>query len=93
MTPVINRHAFVRELTRVVSYGERYAMPSSLLYIDLNGLKQINDTYGHPAGDAALMKLATILTEQVRGSDIVGRLVGDEFGILLVHAEEAVATE
>ena len=93
LTPVINRRAFVRELTRVVSYGERYATPSSLLYIDLNGLKQINDTYGHPAGDAALMKLATILTEQVRGSDIVGRLGGDEFGILLVHAEEAVATE
>ena len=55
LTPVINRRAFVRELTRVVSYGERYATPSSLLYIDLNGLKQINDTYGHPAGDAALM--------------------------------------
>ncbi len=93
LTPVINRRAFVRELTRVVSYGERYATPSSLLYIDLNGLKQINDTYGHPAGDAALMKLATILTEQVRGSDIVGRLGGDEFGILLVHVEEAVAAE
>jgi len=93
LTPVINRRAFVRELTRVVSYGERYATPSSLLYIDLNGLKQINDTYGHPAGDAALMKLATILTEQVRGSNIVGRLGGDEFGVLLVHAEGAVATE
>lgn len=93
LTPVINRRAFVRELTRVVSYGERYSTPSSLLYIDLNGLKQINDTYGHAAGDAALMKLAAILTEQVRGSDVVGRLGGDEFGILLVHAEEAVATE
>lgn len=93
LTPVINRRAFVRELSRVVSYGERYGTPSSLLYIDLNGLKQINDTYGHPAGDAALMKLATILTEQVRGSDVVGRLGGDEFGVLLVHAEEAVAME
>jgi diguanylate cyclase (GGDEF)-like protein len=93
LTPVVNRRAFVRELTRVVSYGERYSTPSSLLYIDLNGLKQINDTYGHPAGDAALMKLATILTEQVRGSDVVGRLGGDEFGVLLVNAEEAVATE
>jgi diguanylate cyclase (GGDEF)-like protein len=93
LTPVINRRAFVRELTRIVSYGERYATPSSLLYIDLNGLKQINDTYGHAAGDAALTKLATILTEQIRGSDIVGRLGGDEFGVLLVHADEAVATE
>jgi diguanylate cyclase (GGDEF)-like protein len=93
LTPVINRRAFVRELTRVVSYGERYDTPSSLLYIDLNGLKQINDSHGHPAGDAALMKLATILTEQVRGSDIVGRLGGDEFGVLLAHADEAVATE
>lgn len=93
LTPVINRRAFVRELSRVLAYGERYDTASSVIYIDLNGLKQINDTYGHPAGDATLLKLATMLTEQVRGSDVVGRLGGDEFGVLLVHADEAVATE
>ena len=93
LTPVVNRRAFVRELSRFVSYGERYGTPSSVIYFDLNGLKGINDTHGHAAGDAALQRLAEILTENVRESDVVGRLGGDEFGVLLAHADEAAATE
>ena len=50
---MVNRRAFVRELSRFVSFGERYGTPSSVIYFDLNGLKGINDTYGHAAGDAA----------------------------------------
>ena len=93
LTPVVNRRAFVRELSRFVSYGERYGTPSSVIYFDMNGLKGINDTFGHSAGDAALQRVAEILTENVRESDYVGRLGGDEFGVLLAHAEEAAATE
>jgi diguanylate cyclase (GGDEF)-like protein len=93
LTPVVNRRAFVRELSRFVSFGERYGTPSSVLYFDLNGLKDINDTHGHAAGDMALQRVAEILTENVRESDVVGRLGGDEFGVLLAHAEEAAATE
>jgi diguanylate cyclase (GGDEF)-like protein len=93
LTPVVNRRAFVRELSRFVSYGERYGTPSSVIYFDLNGLKGINDSHGHAAGDAALQRVAQILTENVRDSDIVGRLGGDEFGVLLAHADEAAATE
>ena len=93
LTPVVNRRAFVRELSRFVSYGERYGTPSSVIYFDLNGLKGINDTHGHAAGDAALQRVAEILTEKVRESDFVGRLGGDEFGVLLAHADEAAATE
>ena len=93
LTPVVNRRAFVRELSRFVSYGERYGTPSSVIYFDLNGLKGINDTFGHPAGDAALQRVAEILTENIRESDFVGRLGGDEFGVLLAHADEAAATE
>ncbi len=93
LTPVVNRRAFVRELSRFVSYGERYGSPSSVIYFDLNGLKGINDTHGHAAGDAALQRVAEILTEKVRESDFVGRLGGDEFGVLLAHADEAAATE
>lgn len=93
LTPVVNRRAFVRELSRFVSYGERYGTPSSVIYFDMNGLKGINDTFGHSAGDAALKRVAEILTENVRESDYVGRLGGDEFGVLLAHAEEAAATE
>jgi len=91
MLPVVNRRAFVRELTRIVSYGDRYGAPSSVIYIDLNDLKHINDEFGHAAGDAALLKLSATLTEQVRESDVVGRLGGDEFGILLAHADAQVA--
>ncbi len=90
---MVNRRAFVRELSRFVSFGERYGTPSSVIYFDLNGLKGINDTYGHAAGDAALQRVAEILTEKIRESDFVGRLGGDEFGVLLAHADEAAATE
>ncbi len=93
LTPVVNRRAFVRELSRFVSYGERYGTPSSVIYFDLNGLKGVNDTHGHAAGDAALQRVAEILTEKVRESDFVGRLGGDEFGVLLAHADEAAAAE
>ncbi len=93
LTPVVNRRAFVRELSRFISYGERYGTPSSVIYFDLNGLKGINDTHGHAAGDVALQRLAESLTDNVRESDVVGRLGGDEFGVLLAHADEAAATE
>jgi diguanylate cyclase (GGDEF)-like protein len=93
LAPVANRRAFVRELTRIMAFSERYNAPSSLIYFDVNGLKPINDTYGHPAGDAALMRIADLLLENVRESDVVGRLGGDEFGVILSHADEATARE
>jgi diguanylate cyclase (GGDEF)-like protein len=91
LVPVANRRAFVREMSRVMSFSERYGAASSLIFLDVNGLKQINDTFGHAAGDAALFRVATALAENVRGSDLVGRLGGDEFGILLVQADEKAA--
>jgi len=54
-------------------------------------LKQLNDTRGHAAGDAAILKVAKILASNVRESDIVGRLGGDEFGVMLSHADEDAA--
>lgn len=93
LAPVANRRAFVRELTRIMAFSERYNTPSSLIYFDVNGLKPINDTHGHPAGDAALMRIADLLLENVRESDIVGRLGGDEFGVILSQADEATARE
>lgn len=83
LTSVANRRAFVRELSRAVSYNVRYVATSTVVYFDLNGLKSINDTYGHAAGDAALVMVANTLRVNVRGSDLVGRLGGDEFGVLL----------
>ncbi|MET0547390.1 MAG: GGDEF domain-containing protein [Caulobacterales bacterium] len=91
LVPVFNRRAFERELTRTVSMSQRYGLPAAFVYIDLDGFKQINDSYGHAAGDAALLHVGTLLLAQVRESDIVGRLGGDEFGIILAQAKLADA--
>lgn len=93
MLPIANRRAFVRELTRIISFSERYGSPGSVLYFDLNGMKQINDRFGHAAGDAALRHFAQLLVNNVRDSDVVGRLGGDEFGVILAQADVAQAQE
>ncbi|HKJ73675.1 MAG TPA: GGDEF domain-containing protein [Alphaproteobacteria bacterium] len=88
LAPIPNRRAFVRELTRMISFTERYGGTNSLIYFDVNGLKEINDKFGHSAGDALLVHVARLLTENVRESDMVARLGGDEFGVLLAQAKE-----
>lgn len=93
LAPIANRRAFVRELSRIMAFSERYNSPASVIYFDVNGLKPINDTHGHPAGDAVLMKVADVLVENVRESDVVGRLGGDEFGVILSQADEPTAAE
>jgi diguanylate cyclase (GGDEF)-like protein len=91
LMPIANRRAFVRELTRMMAFAKRYGIPGSLVYFDVNNLKQINDAQGHAAGDAALQKVAQVLVENVRTIDVVGRLGGDEFGLLLVRADADIA--
>jgi diguanylate cyclase (GGDEF)-like protein len=86
LLPLLNRRAFVRELTRYISFADRYGTPATLLYFDLDGFKRVNDTYGHAAGDAVLTHFSSTLLKQTRDSDVVGRLGGDEFGVLLSHA-------
>jgi diguanylate cyclase (GGDEF)-like protein len=91
LTPLLNRRAFVRELGRVLAFIQRYGGPASLIYFDLDGFKAVNDRFGHAAGDLALGAVARRLAANVRESDIVGRLGGDEFGVILVHADIASA--
>jgi diguanylate cyclase (GGDEF)-like protein len=91
LMPVVNRRAFVRELSRMLAFARRYAVPASIIYFDVNNMKQINDFHGHAAGDAALVATAQVLVENVRTSDVVGRLGGDEMGVLLVQADQAQA--
>jgi len=93
LIPVANRRAFVRELTRMMAHVERYGNASSVVYIDVNDFKLINDTYGHAAGDEALRHVANILLTNVRESDLVGRLGGDEFGLILDEADTKAARE
>ena len=91
LAPIGNRRAFLRDLARAIGYVERYGAACSLLYFDLDGLKAINDTFGHAAGDAALIHVAEVLLAHTRSSDVIGRLGGDEFGVLLTRADEAAA--
>jgi diguanylate cyclase (GGDEF)-like protein len=91
LTPLLNRRAFMRELKRVATFAQRYGSPASLVYFDLDGFKAVNDRFGHAAGDMALKAVAERLTAHVRESDVVGRLGGDEFGVILAQADPAAA--
>lgn len=93
LAPIANRRAFVREMSRIMAFSQRYGTASSVLFFDVDGLKAVNDTHGHAAGDAVLLFIANVLKENIRESDIVGRLGGDEFGVLLAQADKQGANE
>jgi len=88
-----NRRGFMRELDRLIARVDRYGLNAAMLFVDVDGLKIINDTFGHRAGDEALIEVANLLAKGVRHSDVVARIGGDEFGILLECADEAAAQE
>jgi diguanylate cyclase (GGDEF)-like protein len=84
LTGVFNRAGFRRRLTRAIASAEdNPGRPLTLALIDVDHFKAINDTHGHPAGDAALAEIARRLLHGTREDDVVGRLSGDEFAILL----------
>ena len=80
---ILNRRGFERELTRSLAYVKRYGTLAALVYIDLDGFKEINDQHGHAAGDRLLKAVADELIARTRASDVVARLGGDEFGVLM----------
>ena len=88
-----NRRGFLRELDRLIAHADRYGEEAAMLFVDLDGLKSINDSFGHRAGDEALIQVASMLAAGVRKSDLVARIGGDEFGILLVKSDRAHAEE
>lgn len=91
LTPLPNRRFFLRALERSVAAMTRHGTPAALLFVDVDGLKRINDARGHAAGDAALVRVAQTLQAQVRASDVVARIAGDEFGLLLDHLDIGAA--
>ena len=91
LTPLLNRRALIRELGRIRTFAQRYGSPASLVYFDMDDLKGVNDRFGHAAGDAAIRAVAERLLANLRDSDIVGRMGGDEFAVILVQADHATA--
>lgn len=96
LTGIWNRRFFTEQAEQEVERARRYEFPLSLIIIDIDQFKRINDTHGHDAGDLVIRHLASLLTNRIRTSDTVARLGDDEFAILLPHAtlsEAAVVAE
>src|ERR1044071_7054668 len=93
LTGLANRPEFERAIDRAVASADRHKRRLALMMIDLDNLKDINDTYGHHVGDEAIRVLASELQHAVRATDTCGRLGGDEFGVAMPDADERDARE
>jgi diguanylate cyclase (GGDEF)-like protein len=91
LTGLVNRREFERRLAEAIRLGSDGAEQSALLYLDLDQFKIVNDTCGHPAGDELIRRVAETVRGAVRGTDTLGRLGGDEFGLLLSACTPAAA--
>ena len=83
LTGALNRRGFTDAVERELARARRYERRFVLAYLDVRGLKALNDSEGHPAGDALLQEVATLLKDSAREADVVGRIGGDEFALLL----------
>lgn len=97
LTELYNHRYFYEQLAHEVERANRYARPVSVILLDLDKFKEVNDTYGHLMGDKLLSLLGKIINEQVRGADIAARYGGDEFAIILpdtpLRAAQATAAK
>jgi diguanylate cyclase (GGDEF)-like protein len=84
MTGLLNQIAFQLQLEFEISRIQRSDLPLSVVVLDIDKFKLINDGYGHPVGDAVIKSLARLLKKRLRRTDIIGRLGGDEFGIIMM---------
>jgi diguanylate cyclase (GGDEF)-like protein len=87
LTGLLDRRRFRAELDQYVSFSARYGGQGAMMIVDIDGLKAVNDTFGHHAGDSLLRQIAAIMRERVRATDIVARLSGDEFAILMPQTD------
>ena len=93
LTGLLNRRAFMDEITRRIDRLEREGLPGTLMFIDLDRFKALNDCRGHDVGDEALVLVASLLRATVRPADLVARLGGDEFAMWLDGADDLTAAE
>jgi diguanylate cyclase (GGDEF)-like protein len=92
LTRVLNVRAFTERLADELRRVARYHRPLALLYLDLDDFKIVNDSHGHQTGDAVLRLVAEAIRQAVRQADVVGRMGGDEFAVLMPETESALAT-
>jgi diguanylate cyclase (GGDEF)-like protein len=83
LTPLYNRRYFEQAVASSIAHCQRYQSRAALLFVDVDDLKVINDTFGHAAGDEALRTVAQVLLANVRSTDVVARIGGDEFALIL----------
>ena len=93
LTGLLNRRAFLEDAARRIDRLEGEGLPGTMMFIDLDRLKQVNDTHGHEAGDAAIKLCAGLLTRTFRPTDLIARLGGDEFAVWLDGADSLTAAE
>ncbi|NJD23840.1 MAG: diguanylate cyclase [Betaproteobacteria bacterium] len=91
LTGLLNRRAFMERFTSELSRGQRHGPMPTLIILDIDHFKKINDGYGHPAGDAVLVHLAQLLRASLRNVDLVGRIGGEEFALLLIETDSNAA--
>jgi len=87
LTGLLDRRRFRSELDQYVSFSARYGGQGAVMIIDIDGLKAVNDSHGHHAGDQLIRRIAGIMRERVRTTDIVARLSGDEFAVLMPQTD------
>ncbi len=93
LTGISNRRGFMKLGRYCIAYSNRHKIPASLVFMDLNKFKPINDNFGHAEGDRALVTFADLMKQTFRTSDLVARLGGDEFAVLLVNSNKALTEE
>jgi diguanylate cyclase (GGDEF)-like protein len=93
LTGLLDRRRFRAELDQYVSFSARYGGQGAVMIIDIDDLKSINDTQGHHAGDTLIRQIAAILRERVRATDMVARLSGDEFAVLMPQTDVSGALQ
>jgi len=92
LTGLVNRRAFMERFAHELARSQRHGPSPTLLMLDIDHFKKINDKHGHPAGDVVLAHLAQLLKSSVRNVDIIGRIGGEEFAVVLVETNALMAT-